>query len=141
MKKIFIDANILIAVLNKEYPLYSNAARVMSLADVKGCEIYTSTICLAIAWYFAEKKSGNKLARKKIALLSNHINICSSGSQEVENAINNPSVHDFEDGIEYYTAIQAGCNIIVTENKDDFYFSSIRVCNAEELIRMIRENL
>ena len=141
MKKIFIDANILVAVLNKEYPLYSNAARVMSLADVKGCEIYTSTICLAIAWYFAEKKSGNKLARKKIALLSKHVNICSTGSLEVDNTVKNASVHDFEDGLEYYTAIQAGCNIIVTENKDDFYLSSIAIYNSEELVKLLREDI
>jgi predicted nucleic acid-binding protein len=54
--KIFLDANILISVVNKEYPLFSQTARILSLADRKGFQIYTSPICLAIAFYFAEKK-------------------------------------------------------------------------------------
>ncbi|HBE43466.1 MAG TPA: hypothetical protein DDW27_20160 [Bacteroidales bacterium] len=51
---LFIDANIIVAVLNKEYPLFSLAARIMSLQDDKRFSIYTSPLCLAIAFYFAE---------------------------------------------------------------------------------------
>lgn len=140
MKRIFIDANILVAVLNKEYPLYTNAARVLSLGDKKGYEIFTSTICLAIVWYFAEKKNGSQQAQKKIGLLANHINICTTGSQEVENVLKNQAIHDFEDGLEYYSAIEAGCHIIATENKEDFYFSEIPMYNSEELVRYVQES-
>ena len=54
--KIFLDANILVSVLNKEYPLFTYSARVLSLMDHPKFEVYTSPICLAIAFYFAEKK-------------------------------------------------------------------------------------
>lgn len=33
--RIFLDANILVSVLNKEYPLFSCSARIVSLADNK----------------------------------------------------------------------------------------------------------
>jgi len=64
--KIFLDANILVAVLNKEYPLFSLAARILSMVDDKRFSVYTSPLCLAIAFYFAEKKSGTAAAMKKI---------------------------------------------------------------------------
>jgi len=140
VKRIFIDANILVAVLNKEYPLYSNAARVLSLGSLKGYEIYTSTVCLAIAWYFAEKKNGNLQARSKIRLLAKHIHVCDTGAREVEKVLDNPAIHDFEDGLEYYSALEAGCTIIATENKEDFYFSEIAIYNSEELVRYVRES-
>ena len=54
--KIFLDANILVAVLNKEYPVYTYAARVVSLTNNKKHSVFTTPICLAIAFYFAEKK-------------------------------------------------------------------------------------
>ncbi len=54
--KVFVDANVLVSVLNKEYPLFTQSARILSLAGSKNFEIYTSPICLAIAFYFAEKK-------------------------------------------------------------------------------------
>jgi predicted nucleic acid-binding protein len=53
--RIFLDANILVSVLNKEYPLFSYSARIISLADNKKFTVYTSPICLAIAFYFAKK--------------------------------------------------------------------------------------
>ena len=51
--KIFLDANILVTVINREYPLFSLASRIISLEDERGFTIHTSAICLAIAFYFA----------------------------------------------------------------------------------------
>lgn len=64
--KIFVDANILVSVLNKEYPLFTHSARILSLSGNNNFEIYTSPICLAIAFYFAEKKYKTKPAREKL---------------------------------------------------------------------------
>ena len=73
--KVFLDANILVSVLNKEYPHFTYAARVLSLTEDPDFELYTSPICLAIAFYFAEKKSGRSLAKSKIGILSKKIKI------------------------------------------------------------------
>ena len=67
--RIFLDANILVSVLNKEYPLFSYSARITSLADNKKFTVYTSPICLVIAFYFTEKKSGTQLAKKRLKYL------------------------------------------------------------------------
>jgi len=67
--KIFLDANVLISVLNKEYPLFTYNSRVLSLVDNARFKVCTSPLCLAIAFYFAEKKHGTTHARKKIDLL------------------------------------------------------------------------
>jgi predicted nucleic acid-binding protein len=140
MRRLFIDANILVAVLNKEYPLYSFASRVLSLADNKNFELYTTPVCLAISFYFAEKKSGTTAARQKISLLTEHLNVTNYGSNEVNCALNNKSIHDFEDGLEYYSALNAGCDTIVTENTADFYFSTIKVTDSRNLIQDIRNS-
>ena len=47
--RLFADANVLVAVLNKEYPIFSYAARVLGVAGKEGFEVYTSPVCLAIA--------------------------------------------------------------------------------------------
>jgi predicted nucleic acid-binding protein len=46
-------------------------------------------------------------------------------------------IYDFEDGMQYYSAVKAGCSIIVTEDKDDFYFSNLTVNSCEELLKTI----
>jgi predicted nucleic acid-binding protein len=134
---IFLDANVLVAVVNKEYPLYSHAARIVSLAGQKGYEVYTSPMCLAIAFYFAEKKSGTLAAKKKISLLANNLKIAPNLKSGVLQTISNPKISDFEDGLEYNAAYDAGCNIIVTEDTDDFWFSEIEVLDCAGFLNQL----
>ena len=131
---LFLDANILVAVLNKEYPLFTYAARIVSLADNKKFTVYTSPICLAIAFYFAEKKSGTAIAKKKIELLAGKLAITSVGKAEVLQSLQNKKVNDFEDGLEYYAAAANKCQIIITEDLNDYYFSDLKVQNAQDFL-------
>ncbi len=132
--KIFIDANVIVSVLNKEYPLFSYTSRILSLNDYRHFALYTSPVCLAIAFYFAEKKSGNALARKKMSYLCDNINVTNTGNPEVIKTASNKKIHDFEDGLEYYSALNSGCKCIVTEDKEDFYFSEIEVLRSKEFL-------
>lgn len=128
--RIFLDANILVSVLNKEYPLFTYSSRIVSLADQKDFEVFTSPLCLAIAFYFAEKKN-KKLARQKVGLLSEHLSIAAISETTVRKATKNSAIHDFEDGLEYYAALENKCQCIITEDINDFYFSDIEVINTE----------
>lgn len=131
--KVFLDANILIAVLNKEYPVYSYAARVLSLADHTRYELYTSPLCLAIAFYYAEKKS-KKTARSRIEMLAAKIGCTTVDESIVSKAVKDESIADFEDALQYHSAKEAGCSVIVTEDKSDFYYASLRVSSSKEFL-------
>jgi predicted nucleic acid-binding protein len=138
--KIFVDANVLVSVLNKEYPVYPYAARVLSLHGNKRTSIVTSSICLAIAFYFAEKKHGYELAKSKIHLLVQNMEIADCGEREVRMSAANKKVNDFEDGLEYYAAVNSKCACIISADTDDFYFSEIEVLTAENyLIKHLKQ--
>ena len=132
--KVFLDANVLVAVLNKEYPLFSYASRILSATDNKNFQVFTSPVCLAIAFYFSEKKSGATLAGKKIALLVSHIHIAPTNKEVVLKTLGNKKIIDFEDGLEYYSALESGCQVIITEDRDDFHFSEIEVLSCSEFM-------
>ena len=133
--RLFLDANILVSVLNKEYPLFSYSARILSLGNNNRFKIYTSPVCLAIAFYFAEKKHGTQSAKQKISLLAGNIMITDVGKETVLSALANKKVNDFEDGIEYYSAQKSKCEVIITEDVADFYFSEIEVLNTKNFIK------
>jgi len=133
--KIFLDANILVSVLNKEYPLYTYSSRILSLAAHPKFEIYTSPLCLAIAFYFAEKKHKAQLAKQKIDLLCQYLKIAGNSSKGVLDTLSNKKIHDFEDGLEYYAAQSVDCKCIITEDVEDFYFSEIEVLNCQEFFK------
>jgi predicted nucleic acid-binding protein len=133
--KIFLDANILVSVLNKEYPLFTYSSRVMSLMDNPKFEVYTSPICLAIAFYFAEKKSGTAKAKQKMGILYERIEIAPADKSSVVKTVQNKSIQDFEDGLEYYSAEAVDCKCIVTEDKSDFFFSNLEVLDSESFLK------
>ncbi len=58
-------------------------------------------------------------------MLCKHIFITPAAEDVVEKALADKKVNDFEDGLEYYAAIESHCNFIVTEDVKDFYFSTI----------------
>lgn len=132
--RLYLDANVVISVLNKEYPLFTYSSRVMSLADRPGFEVFTSPLALAIAFYFASKKSGEVSAKKKIDLLTNRIRISTINEAITKKALENPQAHDFEDGLQYYSAMDQACEVIITEDRSDFYFSEIEVLGCEEFM-------
>ncbi|MEO5585948.1 MAG: PIN domain-containing protein [Flavobacteriales bacterium] len=133
-QRIFLDANILVTVLCNEYPKFTVCARVLSLADDSRFEVYTSPLCLAIAGHFAGKKNGKPLAKKKVGLLLENLKITNVDGTSAQRTIGNKKVHDFEDGLEYYSAVDAKCTCIVTYDKKDFYFSEMEVLDAREFL-------
>lgn len=135
--RIYVDANIIVTVLNKEYPLFPYAARLLSLCTVSKTKIYTSPICLAIAFYFVKKKHGSKIAKEKIQKLAEHLRIAHCGTEEATNAVSDKKVTDLEDGFEYYSALGVKADYIITEDKNDFYYSIIPVLNTYEFLQKI----
>ncbi|MCC5938256.1 MAG: twitching motility protein PilT [Lunatimonas sp.] len=133
--KLFLDANILISVLNQEYPVFNYTSRILSLSDRTPYQMFTSPICLAISFYFSEKKSGSKVAKKKIQVLTSKIGSTCVDHGVVIQAINDKRVIDFEDGLEYYSAIKEGCQLIITENVSDFFYAEIPVMDSRQFIR------
>ena len=87
--------------------------------------------------YFAEKKCGNVQARHKIDLLISKLQITTVNDKTVRDTNLNKKIHDFEDGLQYYSALNSGCKCIVTEDLNDFYFSEIEVLTSRRFLETI----
>lgn len=67
-------------------------------------------------------------------ILVNKIEIAAVDKTAGTKTIKNKAVSDFEDGLEYYSALAVKCQCIVTEDTDDFYFSEIEVLKAQPFL-------
>jgi predicted nucleic acid-binding protein len=135
--KVLLDANVLVSVIIREYPLFPLSARVLSFSDWPDFELLTSPICLAIAFYFLEKKSGSSLAKRKIEVLNTKLKMTCVDQAVVDLAIKNPQVIDFEDGLEYFSALNSSCEVIITEDQNGFFFSNIPVFTCKQFLQEI----
>lgn len=57
----------------------------------------------------------------------------------VDKAINS-NFKDFEDAIQYYSAITTGCDLIITRNEKDFKNALIPVMNAQGYLQTLKIN-
>ena len=79
------------------------------------------------------------MAKKKISILCDHILVADNTQSGVIKSLLNVAVSDFEDGLEYYSALEKNCDCIVTENLKDFYFSEIEVLCTNDFFKKYME--
>jgi predicted nucleic acid-binding protein len=69
-----------------------------------------------------------------IKILSEKIKITDNLGTDIKELFKNKQIEDFEDGLQYYAAKRSKVDAIITYNKNDFYFSQIKVHNPEEYL-------
>ena len=74
------------------------------------------------------------MAKNKISMLISKLKIADADEAVVRMAVTDKSVGDFEDGLEYYSAMKVQCERIITEDVTDFHFSNLEVLTAIQFL-------
>lgn len=134
MKKVFVDSDIILDLLAKREPNYIFAARLFTLIDQQKIIGFTSPIVFANLHYLLKKNTSNLSALKNLRKLKTLVNILPVDERVIEQALNSDFT-DFEDAIQYFTAVNNGINVLLTRNKVDFKKSKIPIATAEEFLK------
>jgi predicted nucleic acid-binding protein len=137
MSRLLIDTNIVIDLLAKREEFYPEAATLFSLADQKLITLTTSSLTFANTNYILSKLKNAKEARAILRKFKVLIETLSLDDKIVELALSDAKFTDFEDGLQYYTAIENNVEIIITRNKKDFKNSTIPLMTAKEYLAKI----
>ena len=134
MSKLLIDTNVIIDLLAKRDKFYIDSLKLFSLADRNEVELYVSTLSIANTYYLLNDVMKLKNVRSIIRKFKVLVNSYSLNDKIIELALNDKNFKDFEDGIQYYTALEANCKVIVTRNTKDFKKSSLPVLRPNEYL-------
>ena len=134
MKKILIDTNIVIDLLAKRENFYDEAAELFSLSDKKEIKLTISSLTFVNTNYILSKQKSAKEAREILRKFKVLVEILNLDDKIIELALSDEEFFDFEDGLQYYSAIENGVEIILTRNKKDFKNSKIPVLTAKEYL-------
>lgn len=141
MNKLLIDTNVIIDLLAKREEFYRDSMKLFSLADRNEIELIVSTLSIANSYYLLNDIMKLKNVRATIRKFKVLVNLFSLNDKIIELALNDRNFKDFEDGIQYYTALESNCNAIVTRNIKDFKKSSLPVLRPNEyLLRINPDN-
>ncbi|MDR3626696.1 MAG: PIN domain-containing protein [Ignavibacteriaceae bacterium] len=136
MTNLFVDSDIILDLLAKREPHYIHAANLFTLIDQNEITAFTSPIVFANLHYILRKPTSNTTALKSLRKLKTLVSILPLDERVIEQSLNSEFT-DFEDAIQYFTAVNNKINIIITRNKTDYKKSKISVLTAEEFLKTI----
>lgn len=135
MKKLLIDTNIVIDLLAKRDPHYYHAAQIFSLGDTRKIELSVSALTIANTNYMLLKLKSHYEVKSILRRFKLLITVLPLGDKVINLALNDTDFKDFEDGLQYFTAIENGQDIIITRNMKDFKKSQIPIMTAEQFLK------
>lgn len=132
MKKLFLDTNIFIDILTKRKPNLLTNEQLISLVD--NYNIYISALTVHITYYVTKIKPKSS-EHEKMKRLLRYTSILPLDNNIVGLSTSNFCV-DFEDTLQYFSALEGNCDYILTRNKRDFdkikktYESNIKIVSS-----------
>lgn len=140
MKKVFLDTNILIDYLARRGQFFEPAAQIVQLGQQHEFSLLVSAMSFATASFILEAhhKLSNETIVRKFAWFITMCNVTPVDSLTVDEAIAS-RFSDFEDAMQYYSAIREGADAIITRNSGDFTASQIEVYEPLQFLDMLAE--
>ena len=133
MEKIFIDTDIALDLLSERLPHYTYAAQLFTLADKEKLLIYVSSLSFSNLNYLLSRQRSNKDARRILNKLKVLVNVLSVDEKIIGLSLNS-EFKDFEDAIQYYTAIENDLSTLITRNLKDYKYANITIMTAEDFL-------
>ena len=132
MTRLFLDTNIVVDLLEGREPFCYDAAQLFTMAHDKKVQLLVSPMTFSTA-SFLLRKHGPEGVRKLLSNLRQLVSVTISDEQTVDDSIAS-QFKDFEDAMQYYTALNAKAEIIITRNSKDFKASMLPVMSASEYL-------
>lgn len=136
MTRLFLDTNIVIDLLEKREPFYIDAVRLFTMAYNKQVQLIVSPMTYATA-AFLLRRHGPEGVRYLLSNFRQLSHVATANERIVDDSLAS-QFNDFEDAMQYYTALKAKANIIITRNGKDFTNSTIPVMNAGEFLSTLQ---
>ncbi len=133
MEKVFVDTDVCIDLLSGRKPFNSFAEQLFSLADKNEIEIGVSTLSFSTIDYILQAHYAVKNPRQLIAKFKTLVTTLPVESRTIDLAIAS-DFDDFEDAIQYNTAIENGITVLITKNIKDYKTVQIKVITAESYL-------
>lgn len=133
MENVFVDTNIVIDLLQKRDEFYKEAQELFTLADRKKVKLYISALTFANTYYILSRFYSSDEAKKILSKFKVLIEVLPTTDKIIELALAS-DFKDFEDAIQFYTALESSLEAIITRNKKDFKNNLIPIFSAKEYL-------
>jgi predicted nucleic acid-binding protein len=137
-KKIFLDANILADIYDKNRPYFTYSEKVISLLlEDENIQLFTSCDIITTLYYILSKQDKKK-ALDVIVEVNEWCEVVDFANDEIKECCllmkKNSAYKDLEDTIQYVMAKKVSSDLILSNDKG-FVSDEIRVMSSEEFLK------
>ena len=133
MMKVFIDTNVFLDYILSRQVGFVEANEIFMLSANYEIDLILSDLTLANVRYVTRRDFSNELFYEVINGMRDLFEIAPVGPHAVDRALM-LRVNDFEDALQYFSALQSGADCIVTRNVKDLAFSEIEVLTPSDFL-------
>lgn len=133
MDRVFVDTDIILDLIQEREPFFQDAVKLFSLMEEKNVLGHVSPLIFANLYYILRKNYSKKFAIQVLRRLKAIVRILPINEKTIEFALSS-NFKDFEDAIQYYSALDARLKYLITRNKVDYEKSGILICTAKEYL-------
>ncbi len=133
MKKVFLDTNIVADLFLKREPFCENSLKLFTLGFHKKITLYVSSLSYATLAYLVRKMK----KEERVLLFEKLRNITETTTVDrltVDKALIS-DFSDLEDALQYYSAVNAKVDVVLTRNKKDFVEANVPVMTPDEFFK------
>jgi predicted nucleic acid-binding protein len=137
MINIFIDTDIILDLLAKREPFYQNAAKLFLEIEKGKIAGFVSPLSFANLSYILKRLKSREFAQNCLLKLKLLLKITALDERIMELALAS-DFKDFEDAIQYYSAVQSGIECLITRNKKDYRNAKIQILSPDEFLQNLQ---
>ena len=131
--KVFIDTNIFLDILCRREQFVDDALSIFDMAVDDRIELLISDLSIANIKYITRKEISTDKFYDLIQTFRPIFSIVPLGADVVDRAIS-LKANDFEDALQYFSAVQAGADCLITRNIKDFGFANMEVLDSSTFL-------
>ena len=132
-KRIFLDTNVFLDCLLAREPGWQAAAKILNMAAKNEVSAFTSSVSFCNMAYILNKLEKARIVENDLQFLLDIVQIVPNTAQMLGQALIEP-LPDYEDSVQYVSALKVECNYLITANKKHFLHCKILVMSAAEFV-------
>ena len=137
MDKVLVDTIIVVDLLTKRSEFYAPASKLFTFADNKKVQLSVSSLTFANTYYLLSRDLDSKTAKEILRKFKLLVKVLPIDDKIIDLSLNS-DFKDFEDAIQYFSAIENKQEIIITRNLKDFKLSKLPVMTADDYLKIIK---
>lgn len=137
--QIFLDTDVILDLLAQREPHVQSVLHIFLSIQQHELKAATSSVVIANLFYILRKSYSRSQTKRHIHKLLMFVDVLSVGEDIIMQALNSEFT-DFEDAIQYYTAMKYEIDVLVTRNKKDYVHAQIQVLLPAEFTQLYQRD-